>query len=68
MMNSLIIALDCNVLDIFKTYAYHTHMKRTNIFFPAVLLDRLKSISKDTGLSVAEHIRRAVDIYLKKLK
>ena len=50
------------------TYAYHTHMKRTNIFFPDTLLERLKALSKDTGLSVAEHVRRAIDLYLKKLK
>jgi predicted DNA-binding protein len=43
-------------------------MKRTNIFFPKVLLDRLGALSKLTGLSVAEHVRRAVDAYLKKQK
>lgn len=47
-------------------YAYHTHMKRTNIFLPEQILARLRALAERTGLSVAEHIRRAVEDYLTK--
>jgi predicted DNA-binding protein len=43
-------------------------MKRTNIHLPTQTLDKLKTMSEKTGLSVAELIRRAVDDYLKKVK
>ncbi len=43
-------------------------MKRTNIFLPQPTIDKLKALSKETGLSVAELIRRAVDEYLRKKK
>lgn len=43
-------------------------MKRTNIFLPEQLLAKLRALSKSTGLSVAEHIRRAIDEYLRKQK
>lgn len=43
-------------------------MKRTNLHLPIPLLDRLKSLSKETGLSVAEIVRRAAEAYLKKEK
>jgi len=45
-------------------YAYHTHMKRTNIFLPEQILARLRALATKTGLSVAEIIRRAIDDYL----
>jgi CopG-like RHH_1 or ribbon-helix-helix domain, RHH_5 len=44
------------------------HMKRTNIFFPELLLVKLRALADATGLSVAELIRRAVDEYLKRQK
>lgn len=40
-------------------------MIRTNIHLPKPLLATLRKLSKATGLSVAEHIRRAIDAYLK---
>ena len=43
-------------------------MKRTNIFLPQPTLDKLKKVSDETGLSVAELVRRAIDAYLKKSK
>jgi len=43
-------------------------MKRTNIFLPIPLLAKLRALSDATGLSVAEHIRRAIDEYLKRQK
>ena len=42
-------------------------MKRTNIHLSDNQLEKLEKIRKDTGLSVAEHVRRAIDDYLKKL-
>ena len=44
-------------------------MKRTNIYLSEVQHKALKKLSKKTGLSLAELVRRAVDDYLdKKLK
>lgn len=39
-------------------------MKRTNVHLSEVQLARLNELSKRTGLSVAELIRRAVDAFL----
>lgn len=44
------------------------HMKRTNFFYPPELLDRLKALKASTGLPVSEHIRRAIEDYLKRHK
>lgn len=48
-------------------YTIHT-MKRTNIHLPDKQLELLKRLSDNTDLSVAEHIRRAIDEYLEKQK
>ena len=40
-------------------------MKRTHIFLPEPIIATLKALTEKTGLSVAEHIRRAIDEYLK---
>ena len=40
-------------------------MIRTNIYLSNQQLDRLNIQSKDTGLSKAELVRRAIDKYLK---
>lgn len=47
---------------------YIVGMKRTNFYFPEAMLAKLKDISKYTGISVSEIIRRAIDAYLKKVK
>lgn len=41
-------------------------MKRTHLFLPDPVIAALKALSEKTGLSVAEHIRRAIDQYLKR--
>lgn len=41
-------------------------MKRTHTFLPELAIAALKDLSEKTGLSVAEHIRRAIDEYLKR--
>jgi len=41
-------------------------MKRTSLFIPEQTLECLASLAEKTGLPVAELIRRAVDIYLKR--
>ena len=43
-------------------------MKRVNYYLSENQLDKLKKLSNKTGLSVSEHIRRAIDLYLKELK
>jgi len=35
-----------------------------SLMLPEKMLERIRKISKDTGLPVSEHIRRAIDIYL----
>jgi len=39
-------------------------MKRVNYYLTEMQLKKLKEISDDTGLSVSEHIRRAIDFYM----
>lgn len=48
--------------------AEKTKMKRTNFYYPEPMLDALKVISGSTGVPVSEHIRSAVDKYLKGLE
>lgn len=41
------------------------NMIRTNYYYPKQMLDRLRVAQKQTGLTISELIRRAVDEYLK---
>jgi len=41
-------------------------MKRLNFFLPEQVIAALQALSDKTGLTVSEHIRRAIDAYLKK--
>lgn len=43
-------------------------MKRTNFYFPESLLARLAALRERTGIAVSEHIRRAVEDYLRRNK
>lgn len=43
-------------------------MKRISYHLTIKQIDELKKVSKDTGLSVADLIRRAIDAFLKKNK
>jgi predicted DNA-binding protein len=43
-------------------------MKRTSLFLPEPMTKRLTALSKKTGLPIAEHIRRAIEVYLKEDK
>ena len=45
---------------------YDRHMIRVNLHLPERVVAALKALSEKTGLSYAEHIRRAIDAYLKK--
>jgi predicted DNA binding CopG/RHH family protein len=45
---------------------YDLHMLRVNIFLPEPVVAALKALSEKTGMSYAEHIRRAIDAYLKR--
>lgn len=40
-------------------------MIRFQMFLPEPLVKALKALAKRTDVSVAEHIRRAIDAYLK---
>jgi len=42
---------------------YNMPMKRINFYLPAQQLNALRGLSKETGLSVSEYIRRAIDQY-----
>lgn len=56
------------VVHIPRIGVYNLHMIRVNIFLPERVVAALKALSEKTGLSYAEHIRRAIDAYLKKTK
>ena len=43
-------------------------MKRFNYFYTAKQIEELKKLSTETGLSVSELIRRAIDEYTQKKK
>ena len=47
---------------------YDVRMRRVNYHLPEPMIERLKAISKKTGLPVSELIRRAIDAYLKGMK
>lgn len=47
---------------------YGDNMKRVNYHLPEQQIKALQELAKKTGLSVAEHIRRALDRYLRKEK
>jgi predicted DNA-binding protein len=40
-------------------------MIRTNIHLPKLLLEQLRALAAKTDMTVAEHIRRAIEAYLK---
>lgn len=40
-------------------------MKRTNLFIPEQFLKALHGLAKRTGVKFSEHIRRAIEAYLK---
>jgi len=43
-------------------------MKKTNLYLTEPSIAKLQELAKQTGLSVAELIRRAIDDFLKKQK
>jgi predicted DNA-binding protein len=40
--------------------------KRTTVWLPVTLVERLKTLSRKTGAPMAELFRRAVEAYLKR--
>jgi len=43
-------------------------MKRTALYLPEPLLKALRALAKKSDVSVAEHIRRAIEEYLERRK
>jgi len=43
-------------------------MKTKTFYLSERQIERLVSLVNETGISMAEHVRRAIDDYLKKLK
>jgi hypothetical protein len=43
-------------------------MRKLNFYLPEQVVAALQALSDKTGLTVSEHIRRAIDAYLKKNK
>lgn len=41
-------------------------MKRTSLFMPEQMLEKLAALSKRSGVPVSELVRRAIDAFLKK--
>lgn len=48
-----------------STYAYHVPMIRFAFYIARQQLIELRRLAKFTGLAVSEHLRRAIDGYLK---
>jgi predicted DNA-binding protein len=46
---------------------YTEHMIRVNIHLTEKQRETLRNLARATGLSVAEHIRRAIDEYLRRV-
>lgn len=58
-----------NILfDIAEISVYNVHMKRINHHLTNLQIKQMRELSRQTGLSVAELIRRAIDEYIKKQK
>jgi hypothetical protein len=59
-------------VDNSKPYKYNicmeNVMRRVNYYVTEIQAIKLKVLSEATGLSVSEHIRRAIDLYLKELR
>lgn len=47
---------------------YNVRMKKVNYYLSVKQIEALKELALQTGISISEHIRRAIDIYLKLLK
>jgi hypothetical protein len=45
---------------------HNQHMIRLHTYLPAPVIDKLRELAAITGISVAEHIRRALDAYLRR--
>lgn len=60
--------LNVNHDRISPVYKKNGDMVRFQMFSPSLQLQKLKKLAKDTGLSIAEHIRRAIDAYLRRVK
>ena len=43
-------------------------MKRINFYLSEQQIAKLKELARAMGLSVSEHVRRAIDAYLEKVK
>lgn len=43
-------------------------MKRTNFYLSEIQIKKLEQLSKKTGLSMSELLRRAIDEYFEKVK
>ena len=43
-------------------------MRRASFFFPEPVLEVLRALAQKSGLSVSEHVRRAIDEYLRRHK
>lgn len=54
-------------LDMYTYLIYNRHMERISLFLTEKQIERLKRLSEESGLPVAELIRRAVDEYLDKV-
>jgi metal-responsive CopG/Arc/MetJ family transcriptional regulator len=44
------------------------NMIRVNFYLSKLQVDKLKEISQSSGLSISEHIRRAIDLYIKEIR
>lgn len=54
------------ILTPFGERVYTTHMRRFNLFIPEQAIAKLQALARKTGITVSEHVRRAIDEYLKR--
>jgi len=52
------------IFDISCHCQYNIRMIKFDVYLAGKQIDRLRELSRDTGLPVSEHIRRAIDHYL----
>ncbi len=53
-------------MDIYMPVWHYVTMKRTALFLQEEQVKKLQKLSDKTGAPLAELIRRAIDVYLKK--
>lgn len=57
-----------SVLAAYQQHVYDRHMRRMDLFITNNQDDELRRLAKATDMTRSEHLRRAIDEYLRKWK